>query len=403
MNKLMPVLFAAIGFSVISSSYAGTELEDIIRDTAPTKIKGMRNIVVFQFNTVNALPQLDDNGKQSDYPIENGWLVVINKASDVLDDSFGGDHQIHPRIYATADQGCQNNPNAVVADGTKMVWSALTPTAAIANLKGKSIFPAVIFNANYFDVRAQKNGTTWQANGCSLPLGVFFDNHDGAYKNNTVKDNPYLAGSASYIQGDGKLNALQTFIIADGVIDDGFGRRPGNVNFEIIENTDVNGKQATDYLKKYTSPTANNNQKLIALSGVELLPKFYAGLDTSHSPDSGDSATTRIGIAYNKARDQLYIFEGGAYKNGVTRQNLRYFFKALGADIAMELDGGGSAAIGVNKDLVSWKGASFGAPEKSGCNVAGYVCTPVTQPSGSARAVPSWAYINVDRNSVTLE
>ncbi|AIO70666.1 phosphodiester glycosidase family protein [Burkholderia oklahomensis] len=392
------VALIASSWSIIS---VARPIDDVTAAIAPPP--SLRNIVVYQFDKKHPIPQSNDGKSFSSIPVDSAWLVTINRASDGFGSGVSSDHYpIQARLVGDSSGTCEGNSNAV-SNGTKETWETSGPANTISILKGKNVFPDVIFNANYFDVRPQNKNTTWKSNGCSLPLGVFYDNHDGAYKNVYDKNDPYIAGPAAYIQKDGSLNALQTFTIADTVYGSGgagFSTRPASkAVFNIVENKKTDDSAFKSYISKIPHGTSTPD-KLIAISGAELLPTLNTGpTDSGDGPDSGGSATTRIGIGYNKAKDQLYILEGGSYKNGLTRSNLRAAFKALGADMALELDGGGSAVVGVNEEHVKWAGATAKAPATS-CNVAGYVCTPITQPSGAARPVPSWAYITVPKETL---
>jgi len=116
----------------------------------------------------------------------------------------------------------------------------------------------------------------------------------------------------------------------------------------------------------------NGGFKITAVSGTQLLPKLNI---EGPGPDAGPKPTTRIAIGYNKSKDNLYILEGGTYKGGFTRDDLRNVMNALGAtDEALELDGGGSAAFVVDNNKVRWTGAD---PSPSACpDLGNAYCTP---------------------------
>ena len=88
------------------------------------------------------------------------------------------------------------------------------------------------------------------------------------------------------------------------------------------------------------------------------------------------------------------IFHGGAYRDGVDREDLTALFRALEAKMAVELDGGGSAALVIKNGIAKWGG---GEAPKSSCPNSGAWCSPIKQPDGNARPVPSWLGIELSR------
>lgn len=392
-GMIPPIAYAKPFITTTQVHAAATSTIQDVFHAINKKANGRHNIVVYQFDSTHPLPQ-SANGSIADLPISNGWLIAINNAS-MAGDPEGGQYPISTRIYTdnANASSCKNNANAQLPNGTDESWSVMTPANVLSSLLGKNIFPYILFNANYFDTRTQKNNTTWQINGCTLPLGIFYDNHDHNHTNNQYDaSNSYLAGPASYIQADDSQKPLQTYVITDAKKES--PAAPSfikSVTYDLVENKNDNASSTTSFIKSHTQ----NREEIIAFSGTELLPNMNAATgDSDQGPDSSGKATTRIAIGYNKNNDQLLIFEGGSYQNGVTRDNLQRLFQALGANSALELDGGGSAAVAVQKDKVSWAGASTLAPDDENCHVTNYVCTPVTQPSGSARPVPGWVYFS---------
>ena len=95
----------------------------------------------------------------------------------------------------------------------------------------------------------------------------------------------------------------------------------------------------------------DQNARFVAVAGIGLL----APCDTGQLNDGGPSAA-RTAIAYNRASDQFYVFQGGSY----TPDQIQDLFRGLGADNAVLLDGGGSSAIVLRRDTGGmWSGAGF--------------------------------------------
>jgi hypothetical protein len=395
---------------LLTSTYAladaGSTLADIRKVIdrqyhSPTDPSPKKNINIYQFGAQYPLPQMSKDGQLTTIDIASGWLIVMNNATHTDHFEAPAD-ELMARIYRGTqnDNSCINNNNAETADRTKQTWKIETLTSALATQLGYGKFPDIMFNVNYFDVRPQANFTTWQSNKCADPLGVIYDNHPETKTHNTYRNDKYLAGLPSYIQSNGTLNPLQTLVVHDSQSN---ASGPGwlqSTEIRLIENSD---STAAETEKVLDSITASDSQYVAAFTGVELLPKTNATeIDSGDGADAGAKATTRIAIGYNKDKDQLMIFEGGGYKTGgVTRENLAQLFRALGATLALETDGGGSASVAVRKDHVTWGGLSNSAPT-SPCNVSNYICSPPSQPDGNYRPVPAWAYFYVDNPSSGL-
>jgi len=289
-----------------------------------------------------------------------------------------------------ADERCENNPFAWTDNSaekpTKQASELRTPAQAWLAL-GK---PAIALNANYFDVRAQKAGTLddWKNTKCSAPLGMYFDNHTNwETKNKQITDSKYYAGPKEFINNKGDQTApLQTFFIAEG----------SATNLDHNDFTIVEEMSSAEAFAEHIV----NNFDIIpfsAFSGTQLLPELSV---PEPSPDSGPSKTTRIAIGFSPTKNRFYILEGGTYRNGIDRDDLRNILFAVGADKAMELDGGGSAAFVVDKSKVKWAGAWANRPDlqEGSCAAASNdqaYCTPITQPDGAPRPVPGWLALDL--------
>ena len=92
----------------------------------------------------------------------------------------------------------------------------------------------------------------------------------------------------------------------------------------------------------------DQSARFVAVAGIGLL----APSDTGQLNDGGPSAA-RTAIAYSRASDQFYVFQGGSY----TPDQIQDLFRGLGADNAVLLDGGGSSAIVLRRDTGGmWSG-----------------------------------------------
>lgn len=334
------------------------------------------NLVVYQFDTNNPIPSAPQN-EQGKLLKQPGWLLVLNNASNSRNE-MNLSYALLPDSHKGPEKRCEDDPKAIAADGTRETSELYTPVEAWGVLSK----PSVVFNANYFDVRPQGAGTKWQSNKCSVPLGIYFDNHPvSATSNEAITGDKYFAGPKQYLDGNGKSSIVDAFFVADG------STNPGRTD---VTYTLVAGDKSATAIFENANNLIKTGQQFVAFSGTALIP-FYTRDDvTANQPDAGTSSTTRIGIAYLKGTDQLMIFEGGSYRNGITRAELAGIFNAFGAQSAMELDGGGSAAVAVAKGAAKWAGASTSEPAGA-CPGNGVICSDITQSSGEPRPVPSWA------------
>jgi Phosphodiester glycosidase len=299
-----------------------------------------------------------------------GTLLVVQHASSL---PSSGQGQLKPYLLGDMHTGpakrCEMNPLAVVGDGTKEAAEIFTPAAAWGRLGG----PDFAINTNYFDVRSQI-GTTWLQTQCSVPLGVYYDNNpDGPTGGTHNTPEKYLAGPGYFVDKDDNKAPEDTFFWVYRT-----GLNP-MVTFTMTRSSTPDSNAAIAQADRYDS----SGLTFVAFSGTALIPAHYAG----PAPDSGNVSTTRIGIGYDGTQDILYIFEGGTYQKGVDRGTLTGIFQALGATTAMEIDGGGSAALVIRDGSATWAGLP--SPSTS-CPNSGAWCSPVTQPDGKARPVPSW-------------
>ena len=120
--------------------------------------------------------------------------------------------------------------------------------------------------------------------------------------------------------------------------------QPG-IPLHIVNNTDRFSTEAT----RLADRLSNMRAQFVAFSGTSLIPRRDDGPEGQ--PDNGPAQTTRIALGYHNKQDRLYIFHGGAYRDGVDREDLTALFRALEAKMAVELDGGGSAALVIKTAL----------------------------------------------------
>ncbi|MGF6805093.1 hypothetical protein OKW30_000219 [Paraburkholderia sp. Clong3] len=270
---------------------------------------------------------------------------------------------------ADGSNRCENNPSAkTVADGTPQTAEIFTPSEAYSRLKD----PEFMINANYFDVRPQLNGQTWKTTKCSVPLGIYYDNYSsgptGGTHNSGAGDEKYFAGPRHYINEDGKNVApVDTMIFYESA--------PSSDYVRVINN-DLNSSQSLGVIRTLTSRT-------VGISGSSLFGRSESGT----APDAGNKQTTRVALGYDSSLDRLYIFEGGNYSNGVSREQVAGLFRSLHVPVALELDGGGSASLAVSRFYAKSVGGTL--PTSSCQSLTGVWCSPVTASDGP-RPVPSW-------------
>lgn len=278
---------------------------------------------------------------------------------------------IIPHLLGDTHQGeaarCEGMQNARTSDGTLEQAELYTPQQAWLKLDK----PMVAFNANYFDVRPQLNGTTWQTNLCSVPLGIYYDNDTSGPTGGTHNSpNKYFPGPEYFISDDNTRVALDAL----------FWIQDFNPTIEI----NYSKSPADPAIQRRANEIEQSGHKFLAISGSGLPNR---ALTPEPAPDSGESDTTRLVIAPDKNDNVLYIFEGGGYRDGVNRNDLYWLTYGLGVPDALELDGGGSAALAVDSNAFSLRGDNR---PSSSCNQPGLWCSSITQSDGKHRPVPSW-------------
>jgi hypothetical protein len=277
-----------------------------------------------------------------------GHLMTIKSASQ----------RLAPRLLVDTHTGyqarCERDPRARTGEGLWQASEIYTPLQAWQAL-GQ---PTIAINANFFDVRAQQGGS-WKSTGCSSPLGAYVDNTRGQGRTNTaVTGTVAYAGKQGLSGGGESWSALTTMILP-------VGGAPYVVPPSNPQDYDAASAAIQGLLDK--------GARFVAVSGIGLL----APGDTRQLNDGGPSAA-RTALAYSKAKDEMYVFQGGSY----TPDQIQDLFRGLGSDTAILLDGGGSSAIVLRRETGGmWAGA--GSPRGS-CDTSQVLC------DSRERALPSW-------------
>lgn len=214
-----------------------------------------------------------------------------------------------------------------------------------------------------------------------MRLGMYEDSDSSGPTGGTPASDPYYPGPSYFRDEHGKKGPVDTFFMIHA---------PGDFSYEMIREPDI----STDNAIVRARALYNAHKNFAAVSGTALIPQNYSSIDNPvDGADAGQKYTTRIGIGYLPKYDELIIFEGGSYNNGPARLQLAGIFAATGIGqdgdpgFAMELDGGGSAAVGVQQDKFTKVGGALAA---SGCPGAPVWCTKPGQPDGKPRPVPTW-------------
>ncbi len=284
-----------------------------------------------------------------------GHLVVLKSASQ----------RIEPHLLVDSHSGsqgrCERDPRARTSEGLMQASELYTPLQAWQAL-GR---PTVAINANFFDIRGQRGGS-WRTTKCSSPLGTYVDNTRGNGRANVAVTGtvPY-AGKQGLSGGNEHWSTLTTMILptrgAPYVLWPRGGRDGGDY--------DSAGPTVTGLVER--------GDRFVAVSGLGLLAPGVTG----QLNDGGPSAA-RTAVGYSRAKDELYIFQGGHY----TPDNMQDLFRGLGSDHAILLDGGSSSAVVVRRDAGGmWTGA--GVPRGS-CDTAQVLC------DAHERGLPSWLGFN---------
>ncbi|OBF28410.1 hypothetical protein A5724_28880 [Mycobacterium sp. ACS1612] len=307
--------------------------------------------LVYNFGGGAPAPMLNAAGNW--YEMTSGGHLMIIKAAA---------QRLTPRLLVDSHAGyqsrCERDPRARTGEGLWQASEIYTPLQAWQAL-GQ---PTIAVNANFFDVRGQQGGS-WKSTGCSSPLGAYVDNTRGQGRANTaVTGTVAYAGKQGLSGGGEHWSALSTMILpvagAPYVVPP---KGPGDYD------------AATPAIQGLL----DRDVRFVAVSGIGLL----APGDTGQLNDAGPSAA-RTALAYSKAKDEMYVFQGGSY----TPDQIQDLFRGLGSDTAILLDGGGSSAIVLRRDTGGmWAGA--GVPDGN-CDTRQVLC------DSRERALPSWLAFN---------
>jgi hypothetical protein len=326
-----PAAQAADGRELLAGAIAGT--------------KG--TYLVYNFGGGNPAPMLNAAGNW--YEMTSGGHLMIIKAAS---------QRLTPRLLVDSHRGyqgrCERDPRARTGEGLLQASELYTPLQAWQAL-GQ---PTIAVNANFFDIRGQQGGS-WKSTGCSSPLGAYVDNTRGQGRvNAAVTGTVAYAGKQGLSNGDETWTALSTMILP-----------VAGAPFVVTP------KSPTDYdgASPVIAGLMDKGTRFVAVAGLGLL----APGDTGQMNDGGPSAA-RTALAYSRARDEMYVFQGGSY----TPDQIQDLFRGLGSDTAILLDGGGSSAIVLRRDAGGmWAGA--GVPRGS-CDTQQVLC------DSRERALPSW-------------
>ncbi|CAN5252543.1 phosphodiester glycosidase family protein [soil metagenome] len=341
------MLCAAVGVTSGQSVARASGKDQLTNAIANTQ----GSYLVYNFGGGHPAPMLNAGGGA--YEMDNGGHLMIIKAAS---------QRLTPRLLVDSHAGyqarCERTPGAHTSEGLWQSAEIYTPIAAWQAL-GQ---PTIAINANFFDVRSQTAGS-WKNTGCSSPLGAYVDNTQGKGRANVAVTGtiPY-AGKQGLSNGNETWTALSTMILP-------VGGAPFVISPKGAEDYDAAGPVIQGLLDK--------GSRFVAVAGIGLL----APGDTGQLNDPGPAAA-RTAIAYSKARDEMYVFQGGSY----TPDQMQDLFRALGSDTALLLDGGGSSSIVLRRDTGGmWAGA--GVPRGS-CDTYQVLC------DSRERALPSWLAFN---------
>jgi len=322
------------------------------RELLATAIANTRgSYLVYNFGGGAPAPMLNADGGWYEMA-SGGHLMIIKAASS----------RLAPRLLVDSHGGyqarCERDPRARTGEGLWQASEIYTPTQAWQAL-GQ---PTIAINANFFDIRGQKGGS-WKSTGCTSPLGAYVDNTRGQGRANTaVTGTIAYAGKQGLSGGDETWTALTTMILP-----------VSGAPFLVSPNAPDDYAAAAPVIQGLM----DKGVRFVAVSGLGLL----APGDTGQMNDGGPSAA-RTALAYARAKDEMYVFQGGSY----TPDQIQDLFRGLGSDTAILLDGGGSSAIVLRRDTGGmWAGA--GVPRGS-CDTRQVLC------DSGERALPSWLAFN---------
>jgi len=348
-------LAAAIAAVTLGATLSTAPLADAENDARGVLLAAIANTkgsyLVYNFGGTYAAPFRNAAGNE--YTLDNGGhLMIIKNASS----------RLNPELLADSHRGyqsrCERTPGARTGEGLVQASETYSPVQAWQAL-GR---PIIAVNANFFDIRPQKAGS-WKQTGCSSPLGAYVDNTRGLGRTNAaITGTLAYAGKQGLSGGDERWKALATMILP-----------VGGAPYVVMPKNNDDYDAASPEIQRLL----DQNARFVAVSGIGLLAPGAGG-----QLNDGGPGAARTAIGYNRAADEMYVFQGGSY----TPDNMQDLFRGLGADNAVLLDGGGSSAIVLRRDTGGmWSGA--GSP-RGNCDTREVLC------DSHERALPSWLAFN---------
>ncbi|EJD6080715.1 hypothetical protein AB7360_03700 [Providencia alcalifaciens] len=307
-------------------------------------------------------------GSQSYTVALSGSLLIIPKL-------VGNVRYVYPHLLGDTHEGeaerCEYNVYATVS-GEHQDAEIYTPHEAWNKLDQ----PLVALNANFFDVRRQEAHTDWKMNGCSSPVGMYYDNvTKGPTKGTHNAPDKYLAGLPYFINpNNNKSIPLDTMLWLDDI----YSHRM-LIHADSLEATNV---------RKQMEELNRDGFKYIAVSGVGLNDRMY---DPSISPTYAEEGLGRVAMSFNENENVIFIYQGGEFDEGLDRRELYGLFQALDVDNAIEFSGGPYAAIAIKDDSFTRYG---GRRRASSCNDNNVWCSEPTNKNRKPSASPAWLGIS---------
>ncbi|EPL9569503.1 hypothetical protein MMK73_001563 [Providencia rettgeri] len=363
---------------VVRITLSGTEgLTEINTDYSKnlSKLKAAEEFVL-----KNQKPVQYVFGENFEVPITNGYNRYTIQASGsmlMLPKLFNRKKYVYPHLLGDTHTGdaarCEQNPLAITQQDN-LLQQAETYIPSEAWLKLNK--PLVVMNANFFDMRKQKQNTSWDSNKCSSPFGVYFDNITKGPTGGTHNTpNELFAGHPYFVDHNDKKIALDTMVWFDDM----------NSHRTLVSATSPMATNVENTINQYI----RDGLKMVAISGVSIHDRVE---DPSITPDYADSEMTRTAISINEGEENIiYIYQGGDTDGGLDRKELHGLFKELDAENALELIASSYSALVLDDDQFEKTGAKR---KQSSCDVNGAWCSSPPASQNKHKGLPGWLGIS---------
>ncbi|QIG04917.1 hypothetical protein [Proteus sp. ZN5] len=237
--------------------------------------------------------------------------------------------------------------------------------------------PMIVFNASYLDLEQRwQESSKWWENFCATPVGLYFDNILPGPTNGTQSHpNMFIPGTVGFVS-----DVHSSEIPLDSM----FWTISPYSKMEIAYSVDDSSSNLISLAKnKYDA-----GDKFIAFSGMGLKADRNRLIPETGSPTD---ETIRLAISKTSVDESIYIFQGGLFENGLDREDLLGIFQSFTINDAIEMEGTGYSAIGIDVNEFIQEGDER---PSSTCISDELWCSKSHKDGYQHRPSPTWVSLN---------